>query len=80
MLLLAWVFLVQAQRIWQLGLYDAKLDHSPVLALTGLVARQMIGPGSIQEIDQYAYFEPICVFNKILMSEDQTTMLATLGD
>ena len=61
------------------GLYDAQLDHSPVLALTGLVARQMIGPGSIQEIDQYAYFEPVCVFNKILMSEDQTTTLATLA-
>jgi pyruvate oxidase len=61
------------------GLYDAKLDHSPVLALTGLVARQLIGPGSTQEIDQYAFFEPICVFNKILMSEDQTTTLATLA-
>jgi thiamine pyrophosphate-dependent acetolactate synthase large subunit-like protein/rubredoxin len=61
------------------GLYDASLDHSPVLALTGLVARQLIGPGSIQEIDQYSFFEPICVFNKILMSEDQTTMLATLA-
>jgi thiamine pyrophosphate-dependent acetolactate synthase large subunit-like protein len=44
-----------------------------------MVARQFIGPGSIQEIDQYSYFEPICVFNKILMSEDQTTMLATLA-
>jgi pyruvate oxidase len=61
------------------GLYDAKLDHSPVLALTGLVARQQIGPGSTQEIDQYAFFEPISVFNKIIMSEDQTTMLATLA-
>jgi thiamine pyrophosphate-dependent acetolactate synthase large subunit-like protein len=61
------------------GLYDAKLDHSPVLALTGLVARQLIGPGSTQEIDQYAFFEPICVFNKILMAEDQTTTLATLA-
>jgi thiamine pyrophosphate-dependent acetolactate synthase large subunit-like protein/rubredoxin len=61
------------------GLYDASLDHSPVLALTGLVARQLIGPGSIQEIDQYSFFDPICVFNKILMSEDQTTMLATLA-
>jgi len=61
------------------GLYDAKLDHAPVLALTGLVARQLIGPGSTQEIDQYAFFEPICVFNKILMSEDQTTALATLA-
>jgi thiamine pyrophosphate-dependent acetolactate synthase large subunit-like protein/rubredoxin len=61
------------------GLYDAKLDHSPVLALTGLVTRQLIGPGSTQEIDQYSFFEPICVFNKILMSEDQTTTLVTLA-
>ena len=61
------------------GLYDTKLDYAPVLALTGLVARQLIGPGSTQEIDQYAFFEPICVFNKILMSEDQTTTLATLA-
>ena len=61
------------------GLYDASLDHSPVLALTGLVARQLIGPGSTQEIDQYSFFEPICVYNKILMSENQTTMLATLA-
>jgi pyruvate oxidase len=61
------------------GLYDASLDHSPVLALTGLVARQLIGPGSTQEIDQYEFFEPICVFNKIVMSPDQTTMLATLA-
>jgi thiamine pyrophosphate-dependent acetolactate synthase large subunit-like protein/rubredoxin len=61
------------------GLYDAQLDHSPVLVLSGMVARQFIGPGSIQEIDQYSYFEPICVFNKILMSAEQTTMLATLA-
>ena len=61
------------------GLYDANLDHSPVLVLSGMVARQFIGPGSLQEIDQYSFFEPICVFNKILMSEKQTTMLATLA-
>ena len=61
------------------GLYDASLDHSPVLVLSGMVARQQIGPGSVQEIDNYNFFEPICVFNKILMSSDQTTMLATLA-
>jgi pyruvate oxidase len=61
------------------GLYDASLDHSPVIALTGLVARQLMRPGTVQEIDQYSFFEPICVFNKILMTEDQTTMLATLA-
>jgi thiamine pyrophosphate-dependent acetolactate synthase large subunit-like protein/rubredoxin len=61
------------------GLYDASLDKSPVLVLSGMVARQFIGPGSIQEIDQYSFFEPICVFNKILMAENQTLMLATLA-
>ena len=61
------------------GLYDASLDHSPVLALTGLVARQLIGHNAVQEIDQYSFFEPICVFNKILMTEKQTTTLATLA-
>ncbi len=61
------------------GLYDASLDCAPVLVLSGMVARQFIGPGSIQEIDQHSFFEPICVFNKTLMSEEQTTMLATLA-
>jgi thiamine pyrophosphate-dependent acetolactate synthase large subunit-like protein/rubredoxin len=61
------------------GLYDASLDHSHVLVLSGMVARQYIGPGSLQEIDQHSFFEPICVFNKTLMTPEQTTMLATLA-
>jgi thiamine pyrophosphate-dependent acetolactate synthase large subunit-like protein/rubredoxin len=61
------------------GLYDAKLDNSPVVAITGMVQRQLIGPGSFQEIDQYSFFEPLTVFNKILMSKDQTTNLSTLA-
>ena len=61
------------------GLYDAQLDHSPVLALTGMVPRKQIGRGAIQEIDQHAFFEPLSVYNKTLMTEDQTTILATLA-
>ncbi|MDP3066242.1 MAG: thiamine pyrophosphate-binding protein [Methanobacteriaceae archaeon] len=61
------------------GLYDAKLDHSPVLAITGMVKRQLLGPGSFQEIDQHSFFEPLTVFNKVLMSPEQTTNLTTLG-
>ncbi len=61
------------------GLYDAKLDHAPVLAITGMVQRQLIGPGSFQEIDQHSFFEPLTVFNKILMSPEQTINLVTLG-
>jgi pyruvate oxidase len=61
------------------GLYDAQLDHAPVLALTGMVPRKLIGQGSLQEIDHQAFFEPISVYNKTLMTEDQTTTLATLA-
>ncbi len=61
------------------GLYDASLDNAPALVLSGMVARQYIGPGSVQEIDNYNFFEPICVFNKTLMAPEQTTMLATLA-
>ncbi len=61
------------------GLYDAQLDHSPVLALTGMVPRRLMGQGAIQEIDQQAFFEPLTVFNKTLITEDQTTTLATLA-
>ncbi len=59
------------------GLYDASLDHSPVLVLTGMLRRQLIGPGSFQEIDQQSFFESMTVYNKVLMSEDQTTTLIT---
>ncbi len=59
------------------GLYDAQLDHAPVLALTGMVARKHIGRGAVQEIDQQAFFEPLTVYNKTLMTEDQTVSLAT---
>ncbi|WP_414469086.1 thiamine pyrophosphate-dependent enzyme [Methanobacterium sp. ACI-7] len=61
------------------GLYDAKLDHSPVLALTGMVKRQMIGPGSFQEIDQHSFFESVTVYNETLMSKKQTISLITLA-
>ena len=61
------------------GLYDAKLDHAPVLALTGQVERQRIGTGATQEIDQHPFFEPICVFNKTVMAKEQATSLVTQG-
>jgi len=61
------------------GLYDAKLDHSPVLAITGQVKRLLIGPGSFQEIDQHSFFEPVSVFNKPIIHKEQTTQLITLA-
>jgi pyruvate oxidase len=61
------------------GLYDAKMDRAPVLALTGQVKLQYIGPGSFQEIDQDVLFNSFCVFNKTINSKEQTIELVTLA-
>jgi thiamine pyrophosphate-dependent acetolactate synthase large subunit-like protein len=61
------------------GLYDAKMDRAPVLALTGQVGLQYIGPGSFQEIDQEALFESVSVFNQTLSSKEQTSELVALA-
>ncbi|RZN39841.1 MAG: thiamine pyrophosphate-binding protein [Methanophagales archaeon ANME-1-THS] len=61
------------------GLYDAKMDRAPVVALTGQVKLQYIGPGSFQEIDQDVLFNSFCTFNKTINSKEQTIELVTLA-
>src|SRR3954464_15874977 len=39
------------------GLYDAKMDHAPVLAITGQVETSMLGTDYQQEVDLKALFE-----------------------
>ena len=38
------------------GLYDAKVDRVPILAMTGQVQSQVLGPGTFQEVDLAAAF------------------------
>ncbi|MDJ0861954.1 MAG: thiamine pyrophosphate-binding protein [Gammaproteobacteria bacterium] len=38
------------------GLWDANVDRAPVLALTGQVDTQVLGPGAFQEVDLMAAF------------------------
>jgi thiamine pyrophosphate-dependent acetolactate synthase large subunit-like protein/nitrite reductase/ring-hydroxylating ferredoxin subunit len=38
------------------GLWDANVDRSPVVALTGQVDTQVLGPGAFQEVDLQAAF------------------------
>ena len=33
------------------GMWDARVDRSPMLALTGQVATQVVGTGNFQEVD-----------------------------
>src|SRR3954471_16414051 len=41
------------------GLYDAKLDHQPVLALVGQQARAALGSSFLQEVDLTALFKDV---------------------
>jgi pyruvate oxidase/acetolactate synthase-1/2/3 large subunit len=61
------------------GLYDAKMDQAPVLALTGQVALQFLGLGSFQEIDQHALFEAVADFNEVVGAPEQVVELVSLA-
>src|ERR687888_1226485 len=45
------------------GLYDAKLDHVPVLAITGMQATSLLGTGFQQEVHLEHLFEDVSEYN-----------------
>jgi thiamine pyrophosphate-dependent acetolactate synthase large subunit-like protein len=46
------------------GLWDAKVDRAPVLALTGQVQTQVFGPGAFQDIDLASAFAAVTRFSQ----------------
>src|ERR671922_204022 len=42
------------------GLYDARLDHAPVLALVGQQATSALGGSYQQEVDLHSLFKDVC--------------------
>lgn len=53
------------------GLYDAQLDHAPVVAVTGQVATGYIGTEYHQEIDLEKLFAGVAVYTKEVTSPEQ---------
>ncbi|NRD76753.1 pyruvate oxidase [Bacillus sp. BRMEA1] len=53
------------------GLYDAKLDGAPVLAITGQVETDLLGTGSFQEVNLERMFDDVAVYNQRIMSAEQ---------
>ena len=49
------------------GLYDAKLDHAPVLAITGLQGTSVLGTGFQQEVHLDRLFMDLCEYNERVM-------------
>ncbi len=61
------------------GLWDAKVDRAPVLALTGQVEVQVFGPGAFQDIDLGAAFEAVARFSQPVLAESRHGELMSLA-
>jgi thiamine pyrophosphate-dependent acetolactate synthase large subunit-like protein/nitrite reductase/ring-hydroxylating ferredoxin subunit len=61
------------------GLWDAKVDRAPVLALTGQVQTQVFGPGAFQDIDLASAFEAVSSFSQTVLSTSNHAELTSLA-
>ncbi len=61
------------------GMWDARQDRAPLLALTGQVATQVVGTGNFQEVDLVRAFSSVAVFNHRVQSDSRHAELASLA-
>src|SRR5204863_2868849 len=61
------------------GLWDAKVDRAPILALTGQVQTQVLGPGAFQEVPLAAAFDAVSEWSQTVLSPANATELAALA-
>ncbi len=58
------------------GLYDAKLDHQPVVAIVGQQKRMSLGARYQQEVDLQVLFKDVCSeFVQVVMAPEQTQLV-----
>jgi len=61
------------------GLWDAKVDRAPILALTGQVATQVVGTGNFQEVDLVRAFQTVAEFNQRVEHQSKHAELMSLA-
>ena len=61
------------------GLWDANVDRSPVIALTGQVDTQVLGPGAFQEIDLVAAFGKVAQWSQSVLHTSKHAELINLA-
>lgn len=61
------------------GLWDAKVDRAPIIALTGQVNSQVLGPGAFQEIDLASAFAPVAHFSQTVLRDSRHVELMNLA-
>lgn len=61
------------------GLYDAKMDHAPVLAITGQVSLGWIGTDYFQEVNILRIFDDVARYNYQVSDPRQIDVLASMA-
>jgi len=61
------------------GLWDAKVDRAPVLALTGQVKSQVLGPGTFQEVPLARAFDAVAEWSQTVLRPENASELAALA-
>jgi thiamine pyrophosphate-dependent acetolactate synthase large subunit-like protein/nitrite reductase/ring-hydroxylating ferredoxin subunit len=61
------------------GLWDANVDRSPVVALTGQVETQVLGPGAFQEVDLQAAFGKVAQWQQPALPGSRHAELVNLA-
>ncbi len=61
------------------GLYDAKLDGSPVVAVSGQVPSKVLGRGAFQDLDLGAVFRDVAISTTTVQSGSDHAELAALA-
>jgi len=61
------------------GLYDAKVDRAPVLALSGQVPSKVLGRGAFQDLDLNAAFADVAGFSRTVLPDSDHGELMSLA-
>ncbi len=61
------------------GLYDAKVDRAPVLAVSGQVPSKVLGRGAFQDLDLSRAFGDVAAFSHTLLSDSDHAELTALA-
>ena len=61
------------------GLWDAHVDRAPVLALTGQVNTQVLGPGAFQEVDLHGAYGTVAQWSQAVLHNSKHAELMNLA-
>ncbi len=61
------------------GMWDAHVDRAPLLALTGQVDTQVLGPGAFQEVDLQAAFGKVAFWSQSVLHSSRHAELMNLA-